>query len=218
MMQIVLNNNLLELLPERALWWPDRRLLMIADVHLGKDQVFRRHGIAIPGSVLHSELEALSRMVGRYRPEQLLVLGDWVHAPPSADDDWPETVRRWRTVHGQLSIDLVLGNHDRRLDAWLSQWRMGRIDHALELDGLQLIHAVDAEQAEIKPGVSGHWHPCVHLRSGRESLRMPAFALRDQHLILPSFGRFTGGMDGLEQYGWQLLAVAGQRIAAINPP
>lgn len=215
-MKLRLHGVELELLPERAVWWPARKLLIVADVHLGKDQVFRRHGVSIPDGVLHHELDALDALLANYAAEKLLVLGDWVHAPPAEGDAWPEIVLRWRKRHAQLSIDLVLGNHDRSLSGWLQRWKIDCIGASFMLDGLMLVHAVDAEKETLPAGLSGHWHPAARLRSGREKLRLPAFALRDQHLILPSFGRFTGGMDGLDRYGWQLLAAAGQRVVAVS--
>ena len=214
-MKIQLLGNQLELLPSRAVWWPARRMLIVADVHLGKDQVFRRYGVAIPDGVLHAEFKALDEAIEQTRAERLLVLGDWVHAPPSEGDAWPNEVLAWRNRHQQLTIDLVLGNHDRALSGWLQRWNIGEIEHQRVLDGLTLSHAIDAENDDAAAGISGHWHPAARLRSGRESLRLPAFALRDQHLILPSFGRFTGGMDGLERNGWQLLAATGQRVVSV---
>ena len=33
------------LLPERALWWPAQRMLMVADAHFGKAATFRARGV-----------------------------------------------------------------------------------------------------------------------------------------------------------------------------
>ena len=117
-MKLVLANNPIELLPERAVWWPARRTAVVADVHLGKDQIFRRSGIAIPAAVLDTELAMLDSLVQQTRCERLLVLGDWVHAPPADGEAWPDSISNWRARHAQLAIDLVLGNHDR-------SWRAG---------------------------------------------------------------------------------------------
>ncbi|CAN5366364.1 hypothetical protein BH10PSE17_BH10PSE17_35830 [soil metagenome] len=38
----------LELLPERAIWWPGERTLLIADVHFGKGAAFRALGVPVP--------------------------------------------------------------------------------------------------------------------------------------------------------------------------
>ncbi|MEM1081523.1 MAG: ligase-associated DNA damage response endonuclease PdeM [Pseudomonadota bacterium] len=215
-MEIQLNGVSLQLLPSKAVWWSSQRTLLVADVHLGKDQVFRRHGIAIPGSVLATELDQLSALIAQFPAERLLVLGDWVHAAPREPEDWPDQVRQWRAQHATLPIELIPGNHDRQLEPWLAQWDMKSLGDDTTIEGLRLCHATDAKQAVVEPGMSGHWHPSVRLRAGREAIRLAAFARRDQHLILPSFGRFTGGMEGLEDYGWRLLAAAGQRVVAVG--
>ncbi|TXD50975.1 DEAD/DEAH box helicase, partial [Ralstonia sp. TCR112] len=36
------------LLPERALWWPVQRMLMVADAHFGKAATFRARGVPVP--------------------------------------------------------------------------------------------------------------------------------------------------------------------------
>jgi len=213
-MKLSLAGNEIELLPERAVWWPARRTAVIADVHLGKDQVFRRSGIAIPATVLDAELDMLDSLIQRTRCERLLVLGDWVHAAPLEGESWPVAVANWRNRHAQLDIDLVLGNHDRHLSPWLADWRIDAHPEPIEINGLKMLHEVNSETTSA--GMSGHLHPVVWLRSGREKVRLPAFALRDDHLILPAFGRFTGGFDGLARRGWRRFAIFDQRVAGVS--
>lgn len=209
-MKIDLAGNPLELLPQRAVWWPAARSLVVADVHLGKDQVFRRAGIAIPSSVLEAELAALDGLLQKRPADRLIVLGDWVHAPPTDGEAWPAAISAWRARHAQLAIELVLGNHDRDLPPWLSEWRMEGHQGPIKINGLELDHEVGYEPPVA--GMSGHLHPVAWLRSGRERLRLPAFARSGDHLILPAFGRFTGGFDGLDRAYWSLYAVAGERV------
>lgn len=212
-MKLSLAGNEIEMMPERAAWWPARRTAVVADVHLGKDQVFRRSGIAIPAGVLNKELAALDELLDRTRCERLLVLGDWVHAAPLGGESWPGTVASWRLRHAQLAIDLVLGNHDRNLAPWLDDWGIDAYQEPIEINGLKMFHEVDLEVCDA--GISGHLHPVAWLRSGRERFRLPAFARRGDHLILPAFGRFTGGFDGLENEAWDLFPVAGDRVVNI---
>jgi DNA ligase-associated metallophosphoesterase len=212
-MKIRLGDRSLELLPERAVWWPGQRTAVIADVHLGKDQVFRRSGVPIPSSVLDAELAALDALVARTGCERLLVLGDWVHAPPAPGDAWPETVGAWRRRHRQLDVGLVPGNHDRSLSAWLAEWRIDIRPEPYRLDGLTLRH--DLASGPVEAGMSGHLHPVAWLRRQRERLRLPAFARVEDHLVLPAFGRFTGGYDALDPARFELYAVAGERVVAV---
>ncbi|MAS05768.1 MAG: DEAD/DEAH box helicase [Xanthomonadales bacterium] len=214
-MKLSLAGNEVEMLPERAVWWPARGTAVIADVHLGKDQVFRRSGIAIPAAVLDSELAMLDSLIRRTRCERLLVLGDWVHAAPVEGESWPTAIARWRAQHDQLAIDLVLGNHDRHLSRWLDTWRIDAHLEPMQINGLAMFHEIDPEVPGA--GMSGHLHPVAWLRSGREKARLPAFARRGDHLVLPAFGRFTGGFDGQERGPWKLFPIAGDRVVELPP-
>ena len=44
-------SNTLELLPERAAWDPQRRALLVADLHLGKAESFQAQGIPLPSDI-----------------------------------------------------------------------------------------------------------------------------------------------------------------------
>lgn len=184
------------LLPDRAVYWPAHRALMLADVHLGKDTVFRRQGLAVPAGVLEQDLARLDGLLSQTRAKRLIVLGDWVHAPPVGDEGWPEQIELWRARHTELQVELVLGNHDRQLDHWLKRWNIAAHKPALEIDGLTLVHEPD--DAQGRPGLSGHLHPGIRLRQRRDSLRLPAFLLGAEHLVVPAFGRFTGLMDEVD--------------------
>lgn len=213
-MQIELNDQSLELMPEGAVWWPDQETLLVADVHLGKDQVFRRHGMAVPASVLDGELERLDQLLAHRPARGLIVLGDLVHAPPEPGEDWPGVVERWRRQHDAIDIGVVLGNHDRALGRWLEEWGMNDLGERHAIAGLDLVHETDLQSPE--PGLSGHLHPVARLRAGPDRVRLPVFARRHDHLILPAFGRFTGGFELGEDGRWQCLAAAGHRVVALS--
>ena len=95
-----------ELLPERALWWPATRTLAVADLHWGKEETFHAFGIPVPGGVLADDLSRLGAAVERTRPARLLVLGDMVHGRlhPGAIGE----VGAWRAVefHGYSNEEL----------------------------------------------------------------------------------------------------------------
>jgi len=213
-MRIELAGQDLELLPEGAAWWPSQNALLVADLHLGKDQVFRRHGMAVPAAVLDGELERLDQLLSAHPARELLILGDLVHAPPEAGECWPEAIRRWRGRHARLEIGVVVGNHDRALTSQLEGWSMANLGQRHEREGLVLVHETSLEQ--LQPGLSGHVHPVAPIRSGRERIRLPVFARRDDHLILPAFGRFTGGHDLSSEPAWQCLAAAGHRVIELG--
>ena len=71
----------LEFLPEKALWRPKGRELLIADLHLGKAEVFQAHGIPLPSDGDRGTLNPLLELCARVQPETLIILGDLVHGP-----------------------------------------------------------------------------------------------------------------------------------------
>ena len=213
MTTIQLAGHSLVLLPERAAYWPTQRALLLADVHLGKDQVFRRSGIAVPVGMLAADLQRIDTLLEATAAERLIVLGDWVHAPPRPDDAWPEQVTRWRQGHRSLSMDLVLGNHDRALAPWLERWHIGIHRPWLDVDGLRLVH--DWTETRGQAGISGHLHPGAIVKNRRQRLRLPAFLLAEDHLVLPAFGSFTGLMTEPDFPTRRCFAVAGERLVEL---
>ena len=67
------------LLPERAVWLPQARALLLADLHLGKAETFQAHGIPLPSDGDAGTLNTLLELAARWRPAQVLVLGDLIH-------------------------------------------------------------------------------------------------------------------------------------------
>lgn len=193
------------LLAERALWWPSQRALLVADVHLGKGDVFRAHGIGVPAGSTRTDLQRLSTLLARFDCDALIVLGDLVHARPTAR--LVTQLRQWRELHPRLEMLLVRGNHDRRMAALPDSWRIGDVlQH--RLDGVRLVH--EPGRGGAGPELAGHLHPTCRLRAGRaDSLRAPVFWLRPWQLLLPAFGSFTGGQN--------IRAAAGDRVFAVGP-
>src|SRR5690606_21516758 len=63
----------------RAIYWPRRKILIAADLHWGKTQYLRKHGVAITDKVFEGDLLRLSRLMDDYETNTLLILGDLIH-------------------------------------------------------------------------------------------------------------------------------------------
>lgn len=183
---VTLAGKVLQLLGQRALWWPARQALLIADLHLGKADTLRRAGILAPRGTTSGDLERLGALVARWRPQTLWVLGDLLHGPLHAAP-WLDAWRRFREAHAGLAVQVIVGNHDRRLDG--ASLGVDVHGSAVDLDGLRLCHDDDARSP--LPTITGHLHPAVKLPGVPR--RWPAFLLRERGLVLPAFSAFTGG-------------------------
>ncbi|MGL4692727.1 MAG: ligase-associated DNA damage response endonuclease PdeM, partial [Stenotrophomonas maltophilia] len=76
---ITLAGEAVHLLGARALHWPARNALLIADLHLGKADLFRRSGIGLPSGGTSDDLLRLGAMVHRHDVRRLWILGDVLH-------------------------------------------------------------------------------------------------------------------------------------------
>jgi len=100
----LLNQDLL-LLPQKAIYWQQEKALIAADVHLGKVGHFRKSGIAVPLNMEQNELGTLSDLIFQYKPQKLILLGDFFHSDMNSDWDW---FVLWRSQFPKLEIILEL--------------------------------------------------------------------------------------------------------------
>ncbi len=180
----------LHLLPERAIWWPARRTLIVADVHLGKGAALRRQGVAVPHGVSAADLDRLSALISRHALQRLLMLGDVFHARPGADEPMMAAFDHFRDRHPALDIAIVRGNHDRPA-ALPAAWQLRWLAEGTREPPFVWRHTpgVDARGAVM----AGHVHPAHVLRVGAERARVPVYWWQPQQLVLPAFGGLTGG-------------------------
>lgn len=200
--------------PERAVIWPSRSALIIADAHFGKDDVFRRAGIGLPRGPAVDDLQRLSRLLREHELERLIVLGDFLHAATRSGDAFLHAFSLWREAHSQLAVDIVAGNHDRHEAR--DKWRSAVAWHASPLiDGpFVLAHEPHAHAAGYV--LAGHIHPTIRLPDARRSVRVPVFWQRAHALVLPSFGFFTGGADVRPASGEKIYAAGPERVIAVG--
>lgn len=185
----------LVLLPDPGILIPQRELLVVTDLHLGKGATFRSRGIALPSGDSEADLQRLSALLGRTAPRRLVLLGDLFHARGGRSPELHASMRRWRERHPGLEVLLVRGNHDMGAGDPPADLDIECRTGPLEEDGLVFRHEPLAE-GEADPrgyALAGHLHPAVRLRGrGRESMRLPCFQMGPGQGILPAFGRFTG--------------------------
>jgi DNA ligase-associated metallophosphoesterase len=182
----------LVLLAERALWWPARGALVVADLHLGKAATFRAAGIPIPRGSTAADLARLDGALERTGAESLVVLGDLFHARVGREA--PGTlalIGGWRVRRPSLDVLLVRGNHDVGAGDPPTELGFRCVDEPWEAPPFHLRHHPEPGHAYV---LAGHVHPAVHL-AGHGGLRerLPAFVFGERVGLLPAFGSFTGG-------------------------
>ncbi|WP_322101662.1 ligase-associated DNA damage response endonuclease PdeM [Paraburkholderia sp. J41] len=190
---IDVNGHALTLSAERAAYDPARQSLFVADVHLGKDAVFRARGIPVPAGSTGETLARLDRLIAAHRPQSLVFLGDLLHARESHAQDMLNALRRWRAGHRELHLLLVEGNHDRHAGALAAEFGVHTVAEPYRLGPWALCH--HPQYVDHAYALAGHEHPVFRLASGFDSVRLPCFRFGDRAGVLPAFGAFTGGFE-----------------------
>ena len=176
------------LLPEGAALI--KQTLFVADLHLGKGAAFRDQGLAVPTGSTTTTLNRLVTLAQSHDADQIIVLGDIFHSPKAAqstDEQFQQTILN----HPELKWSAVPGNHDRKIKLLDCCPSLEILTPATPFQEIHLHHH-PPEDVTI-PSLSGHLHPVCSLPVAKTLKRCRAFWLRQQRLILPAFGEFTGG-------------------------
>lgn len=218
-------NRSLEIVPglhltgEGAAWLPEEKALIIADVHLGYELAAQRRGGFLPliarGAAVGERLVAMAAQHGARR---LVIAGDLRHSTHDVDDlERQELALFAAVVTRHLSLDVVLGNHDRGgafIDA--------DVHDTLRLGAVEVVHAPPAEVPE-QWTVCGHLHPRVTVRDeAGVAARFPCALVGASILVLPAFSEWAGGTEvrrllgSLPRGTWRALPMHGGVIADLG--
>ncbi len=184
--ELKINSQNFFLHPSGAIFWKERKMLLIADVHLGKVTHFRKHGSPVPVNAAFKNLEELTEISNYFEPKIICFLGDLFHS--KINEEWVD-FEKW-VEYTKAEILLVSGNHDI-IPQYLYEDLGVKVYDELLMDGFLLTHH-PTERVDVF-NFSGHVHPGVRLRGvGRQYLRLACFYKTINSLILPAFGNFTG--------------------------
>ena len=182
------------LLPDKAIYWPAQRALLVADVHIGKAASYRALHQPVPRGTTEATLARLDDLLAHYASEQLIVLGDFLHARSARAPATLARLQAWRDRHPGLHIVLIRGNHDHNAGDPPETLGITVLDEPWLLGPFALQHEPHAHPE--RPVLAGHVHPVFILRGrARQRLRLPCFLIDEQVSLLPAFGEFTGGWE-----------------------
>jgi DNA ligase-associated metallophosphoesterase len=175
--------------PAGALYWPEEKLLVVADLHLEKGSSFAARGVLLPPYDTAATLARLSRLIERYAPGGVIALGDSFHdgGGPARMDD----VSRVALKALQRGRDWVwlAGNHDPNPAENIG----GRFADILALGALTFRHEPAPERGEGE--IAGHLHPMACVARRGRAVKRRCFACDGRRAVLPAFGAYTGGLN-----------------------
>lgn len=208
---LTLEGEELWLLADKAVYWPARQCLLIADAHFGKASAYRSLGQPVPQGTTTDNLQRLDRLLSAYPCTHMIFLGDFLHGPGSHANSTLRALEAWRTRNRALHITLIRGNHDKRAGDPPLGLGIDVVSEPLLIGPFALQHEPHAHpDCHV---LAGHVHPVYRLRGkARQSLRLPCFQIGGQISLLPAFGAFTGGHEVAQDTGRQILVIGDHKV------
>ena len=193
-----------------ALFWKEKDLLLIADVHLGKISHFRKYGMAVPQAAIARNFEQLDTVINHFNPKVICFLGDLFHSYINAEWHYFE---QWVNMQS-IELALIMGNHDV-----ISRDRFEKLGvktyEVLHMGTIFLTH--HTETVTDKFNIAGHIHPSVQLKgSGKQRMKLSCFFTSQTGMILPAFGDFTGTHSLTPKKGDRVFAIVDDEVIELN--
>ncbi len=203
------------LLAAKAMYWPRKKMLIVADIHFGKATAFRALGVPVPRGTTGQNLAGLDAMLAAHAVDEVVFLGDFLHARAAHAPATLGTMVAWRERHPALRLTLVRGNHDAHAGDPSALLRIDLVDEPHLVAPFALCHHPDLDAPAYV--LAGHVHPVLRLRSGRDAVRLPCFLLGRARAVLPSFGAFTGGHPVRPVADERVFVVADDSVFQVPP-
>lgn len=176
-------------LRQGALFWPSRGALLVADLHLEKASWFAGRGQMLPPYDSVATLADLAGLAAETGAREIWCLGDSFHDSGGVARLAGGARSALAELTGAVDWTWITGNHDAGLDGTIG----GRVLAEATVGGLVLRH--EADPADPRPELSGHFHPRLRLRMRGRRVARRCFVAGASKLILPAFGALTGGLD-----------------------
>jgi DNA ligase-associated metallophosphoesterase len=212
-MEIQIGNQTYVMLREKALFRPADDTLILADLHLGKAQHFRKNGIYIPQKSAEKDYERLTALIHSTKPARIILLGDLFHS--TYNHEWQlfcEFVKNSK----QIEFVLVLGNHDILDKAHYKHICSEIIENTFEEGDVIFSHHPLKKIPTGKVCLAGHIHPGVVMQGkAKQQMKLPCFYQHANQLILPAFGSLTGLQVIKPEKNAQVYVITTNRVVAL---
>ena len=180
-------NHKLQINKEGILFWLEKEIAIVSDLHLEKGSSFASTGQFIPPYDSEETLKKLLNVIDNYKVKKVILLGDTFHDK----DAFQRMSLKVRFLFEELiknyEVIFILGNHENKM-------KIDSINFYYDyvVDDIHFLH--EAVQKNINQ-ISGHFHPVATIKVSSKKVTTKCLIHTNNHIILPSFGEFTGGLN-----------------------
>ena len=212
-MELEIHNYHFTLLEEKALFWKETEALLLADLHLGKANHFRKSGIPVPSKPNDKNIDRLISLLQNVKPKRVIFMGDLFHS--HYNPEW-EVFGQVLKYFPAISFELVIGNHDILGKHQYDKHGLHVHPEPIEEHGILLSHEPLEGHPDDQYNIAGHIHAGVLLRGkGRQALRLPCFYFGEHQALLPAFGELTGTYKIAPKKGDKVVVVVDGKLVEV---
>lgn len=173
-----------------ALYVPDIRTLLVADLHLEKASSIARRGVHLPPYDTRTSLALLEHVIAGSAAERVIFLGDSFHDNDAVNRIDDADLQRLQAITARVDTTWITGNHDPNPPASAG----GRIVSEVRIGNVLLRHEPSALVDGIHE-IAGHLHPAAVVSQRGRRIRCKCFIGNSQRVVMPAFGSFTGSLS-----------------------
>lgn len=175
-------------LREGALWWAERGLLAVSDLHLEKGSSYARAGVFLPPYDSQATVARLQALVEAKAPARVIAMGDSFHDGEAEERLDPGTISSLQALTRCCEWVWLEGNHDpapgaRFAGTVTAEWREGPLTFR------------HVPTRGCSGEVAGHLHPKIRVSTRGRSVGGRCFVTDGNQLVMPAFGALTGGLS-----------------------
>ena len=199
---------------ESALYILEKRILVIADLHIGIESELREMGLHSP-SQTSSMVKRLITLFKKFKPKNIVFLGDIKHNIPSSTIQERTDIKRFFTeIQPFGKIHVVPGNHDGNISKFLLPDICLYHSDGFVIEDIGFVHGHRWPSEDVmKSGyiITGHTHPNIMLtdRLGYKTFescwirgKCIKTILKEKYpnshnpniIIMPAFNPYCGGI------------------------
>ncbi len=188
----------------KSLWFPKKKILIVADLHLGYEESLNEQGLLVPRLMFKQTKKEIKELL-KLKPRLIIINGDLKHRfGKISQQEWHECFEILDILLKKCKVILIKGNHDTILEPIAKKKGLEIKDfYCFNKSNICVTHGhkifSNKKVHNSKVLIIGHEHPAISIKEGIKSEKYKCFLLgrwkRKKMIVMPSFLTISIGYD-----------------------